>query len=140
MQRAVLGLIALVILASSTSAQELSQIPPRIQKHMQSMVGSWTFQGRQGARKFSGAEKIRLVNNKTALLQEGYFDLTDGHKEHYVILSGWDGSKKSMLVRGFTTDGVTWDGEWKKFEGRQVGRHCIWRSGEIRRQEGYNAL
>ena len=117
MQRAVLRIIVLLLLSSSTSAQEMSQAPPHVQEHMESMVGSWKFNGRQGARKFSGAEKIRLVNNKTALLQEGYFDLTDGGKEHYVILSGWDGSKNSMLVRGFTTDGITWDGEWKTLKG-----------------------
>ncbi len=113
MQRAVLGIIALGLFNSSTSAQEVSQIPAHVRKHMESMVGSWRFQGRQGTRTFSGAEKIRLINNKTALLQEGFFELTGGNKEHYVILSGWDGNKKSMLVRGFTTDGITWDGEWK---------------------------
>jgi hypothetical protein len=47
------------------------------------------------------------------LLQEGYFDLKDGTKEHYVILSGWDGSSNSVPVRGFTTDGISWTGEWK---------------------------
>lgn len=83
---------------------------------MESMVGSWTFKGTQGARTFSGAETIQLVNNKTTLLQQGYFDLTDGTKEHYVILSGWDGSKNTVLVRGFTTDGFTWAGEWKQLK------------------------
>lgn len=117
MQRAIPGIIVVLILSSSTPAQQMSQVPPQVQKHMESMVGSWTFNGRQGARKFSGAERIRLVNNKTALLQEGYFDLTDGKKEHYVILSGWDGTKNSVLVRGFTTDGITWDGEWKTLKG-----------------------
>jgi hypothetical protein len=81
---------------------------------MESMVGSWTFKGTDGDRKFSGAETIRLTNNKTAILQEGYFDLVEGKKEHYVILSGWDGSKETVHVRGFTSDGYSWTGEWKK--------------------------
>ena len=116
MQRVVLGILVLVLLNSPASAQELSKVPQDVQKHMESMVGSWTFKGTQGARRFSGAETIRLVNNKTALLQQGYFDLADGKKEHYVILSGWDGSKNTVLIRGFTTDGVTWAGEWKKLK------------------------
>ena len=81
---------------------------------MERMVGSWTFQGHQGNRKFSGEETIRLTNNNTALIQEGFFELKNGKKEHYVILSGWDGSKKSVVVRGFTSDGLSWPGEWKK--------------------------
>jgi hypothetical protein len=116
MQRVPLVILALLMLLSPASAQELAKIPLQVQKHMESMVGSWTFKGTQGDRKFSGAETIRLTNNKTALLQEGFFDLTDGTKEHYIILSGWDGSKKTVLVRGFTTDGVTWAGEWKNLK------------------------
>ena len=50
------------------------------------------------------------------MIQEGYFDLKDGKKEHYVILSGWDGNRKTVLVRGFTSDGVTWVGEWRKLK------------------------
>lgn len=53
------------------------------------------------------------MNSDTALLQEGYFDLDDGAKEHYVILSGWDGEKRTMLVRGFASLGTTFVGEWK---------------------------
>lgn len=108
--------LTLFMFLTPASAQELATIPSEVQKHMKNMVGSWTFKGTQGDRTFSGAEKIRLTNNKTALLQEGYFDLTDGNKEHYTILSGWDGAKKTVLVRGFTTDGVTWTGEWKKLK------------------------
>ena len=119
MRRAVFGILLHLLLNSPTSAQELSKVPQHVQKHMESMVGSWTFKGTQGARKFSGAETIRLVNNNTALLQEGYFDLNDEMKEHYVILSGWDGSKNTVVVRGFTTDGITWAGEWKKLKDGQ---------------------
>lgn len=81
---------------------------------MASMVGSWKFTGTEGDRKFSGEETIRLTNNKTAMLQEGYFDLGGGKKEHYVILSGWDGDRKTVLVRGFTSEGYSWTGEWRK--------------------------
>jgi hypothetical protein len=40
MQRAVLRIIVLLLLSSSTSAQEMSQAPPHVQEHMESMVGS----------------------------------------------------------------------------------------------------
>ena len=114
--------LALVILSIPASAQDMSKIPTEIKQHMESMVGSWTFIGTQGKRTFSGEETIRLTNNNTALLQEGYFNLTDGTKEHYVILSGWDGSKKTVLVRGYTTEGLTWSGEWKRLKaGRWEG-------------------
>lgn len=114
MQRVLLFILALFFFVSPASSQELTKIPSQVRKHMESMVGAWTFKGTQGKRQFSGAETIRLTNNNTALLQEGYFDLTDGEKEHYVIISGWDGSRNTVLVRGFTTDGVSWAGEWKK--------------------------
>lgn len=103
---------------SSLVAEEESPIPINIKKHMQSMIGVWTFQGKDGERKFSGKETIKVVNNATALLQEGYFDLGKGKKEHYVILSGWDGDKKTVIVRGFTSEGFTFSGEWKKLEYR----------------------
>jgi len=87
------------------------------------MVGTWVFTGSEGDRQFSGKESIRVVNNGTALLQEGHFDLNDGKKEHYVILSGWDGEKKTMIVRGFTSLGVTFTGEWKTVKkGAFVGK------------------
>lgn len=121
MQRVSLVITAFVSIVSPAFAQEA--IPSRVQKHMASMVGRWTFKGTEGDRKFSGAEAIRLTSNKTALIQEGYFDLKDGKKEHYVILSGWDGNRKTVLVRGFTSDGVTWAGEWKKLSnGKWQGR------------------
>lgn len=105
--------VSLTFLSSCAADDDLATIPQHVQSHMQSMVGSWTFKGHQGDRKFAGEETIRLVNNDTALLQEGYFDLTNGEKEHYIILSGWDGDQNTVLVRGFTTDGITWAGEWK---------------------------
>ncbi len=77
------------------------------------MAGSWVFSGQEGDRHFSGREKIKVVNNDTALLQEGFFDLDDGKKEHYVILSGWDAERKSLVVRGFTSEGYAFNGEWK---------------------------
>lgn len=102
-----------LICMSSTLAQEATPIPAAVKNHMQSMVGSWTFSGTEGDRKFSGAEVIRLTNGGTALLQEGHFDLGGAGKEHYVILSGWDGDKKLVSVRGFTSNGYTWVGQWK---------------------------
>jgi hypothetical protein len=88
-------------------------IPDAFKKQMTRMVGAWVFSGNEGDWRFSGKESVRIVNDGTALLQEGYFDLDDGKKEHYVILSGWDGEKKTMLVRGFTSLGNTFVGEWK---------------------------
>lgn len=116
MQRLLFVLVTPCFVLGSVLAQEETPIPKTFQKQMDKMVGAWTFQGSEGSRKFSGAETIRLTNNKTALLQEGYFDLGGGKKEHYVILSGWDSSKKTMLVRGFTSDGYTWTGEWKELD------------------------
>ena len=113
----ILFLAFVAITVSPLSADEVAKIPANVQKHMKGMVGSWTFKGTEGDRKFFGKETIRLTNNQTALLQEGYFDLGNGEKEHYVILSGWDGDKKTMVVRGFTTDGYTWSGEWKTLNG-----------------------
>lgn len=105
--------VAFASVSSATSVQA-TEIPDNVKDHMERMVGSWTFKGTEGTRKFSGEEKIRLTNNHTALIQEGFFNLGDGKKEHYVILSGWDGDKKTVLVRGFTSEGYTWKGEWKK--------------------------
>lgn len=113
MLRAPCCLVALFLVAAPCDAQEMAPLPAPFKKQMESMEGSWTFEGTQGARTFSGEETIRLVNNGAALLQEGFFDLGDGNKEHYVILSGWDGTERSLLVRGFTSDGVTWTGVWK---------------------------
>ena len=124
MLRVSLTITALFLFVSSLSAQEPASIPASVQKHMASMVGSWTFKGKAGDGKFSGEETIRLSSNKTALIQEGYFAAKrpGGKKEHYVILSGWDGGKKTVLVRGFTSDGITWTGEWKKVKnGKWVG-------------------
>ncbi|MEO1618297.1 MAG: hypothetical protein AAFV88_20770 [Planctomycetota bacterium] len=122
MRQIALMIATTALFLSPTAAQDPTKIPPQIQKHMESMVGSWTFEGRQGDRKFFGQETVRLTNNKTALLQEGYFDLGGGEKEHYVILSGWDGSAKTVFVRGFTTDGISWTGEWKKLkDGKWLG-------------------
>ncbi len=110
------AILLLLFTLPTASAQEVTKIPPAFQKHMEKMVGSWTFKGTEGDREFSGAETIRLTNAKTVLIQEGYFDLEGGAKERYVIVSGWDGSQETMLVRGFTSDGYTWSGEWKKLK------------------------
>ncbi|GAB5406814.1 MAG: hypothetical protein Aurels2KO_50450 [Aureliella sp.] len=91
-------------------------IPDAFKNQMKRMVGSWVFTGNGGDRKLTGKETIRIVNNGTAIVQEGYFDLDDSKKEHYVILSGWDGEKKTILVRGFTSLGTTFDGAWSKVE------------------------
>ena len=95
-------------------AQVNDAIPVEFKQQFKRMVGSWVFSGNEGDRRFSGKEKIRLVNNGTSILQEGYFVAENGTKEHYVILSGWDGDKKTVIVRGFTSAGVTFTGEWKK--------------------------
>jgi len=106
-----------LLFVSCVAAQEPRTIPSQVQKHMASMVGSWTFKGKVGGSKFSGEETIRLASNKTALIQEGYFDAKPGgKKEHYVILTGWDGAKKTVFVRGVTSQGVSWIGEWKKLK------------------------
>lgn len=114
MPRPSLVISILLVCLSCVNGQDPTPIPEDIKQHMASMVGAWSFQGSQGDREFSGVETIRLVNNKTALIQEGYFDLGAGKKEHYVILSGWDGTKKTVVVRGFTSIGVSWTGEWKQ--------------------------
>ncbi|MEM9351785.1 MAG: hypothetical protein AAGA92_02125 [Planctomycetota bacterium] len=124
MARVVGSMVLLLWLSAlpAACAQELAKIPPAFQKHLEKMVGSWTFEGHEGARKFSGEETVRLINHKTVLVQEGFFDLGGGAKERYFIVSGWDGVKKTMLVRGFTSDGYTWSGEWKKLQdGRWEG-------------------
>ncbi|MEL6105412.1 MAG: hypothetical protein AAFU85_05225 [Planctomycetota bacterium] len=108
-----LSILASALFCMSPALAQKDSIPTEVKSHLQSMVGSWTFSGTEGERKFSGAEVIRLTNNGTALLQEGYFDLGGGGKEHYVILSGWDGEKETVRVRGFTSEGYTWVGEWK---------------------------
>ena len=108
-----LCLMLAVLALNSPDVVSADTIPEPFAQQMKRMVGSWVFAGKEGDRQFSGQEKIRLVNNKTALLQEGFFDLGGGKKEHYVILSGWDGEKKTMRVRGFTSEGATWVGEWK---------------------------
>lgn len=108
---------AALLLTQTCTAQDSNPIPLEVRDHMGSMVGDWTFRGHQGERTFSGQEEVRLVNDGTALLQEGFFDLGGGAKEHYVILSGWDGTLRTVLVVGFTTDGVAWEGEWKSLDG-----------------------
>ncbi|MEM7473807.1 MAG: hypothetical protein AAF483_02370 [Planctomycetota bacterium] len=114
MHRICLSAFIMVMVIQPGFSQEPTSIPKDVVAHMKSMVGAWTFEGVEGERKFSGEEKVRLTNNKTALLQQGFFNGEDGKKEHYVILSGWDGDKKTVLVRGFTSSGVTFAGEWKK--------------------------
>ena len=110
--------IALLLLPSTTAfAEEPAPIPLDVQQHMRAMVGAWTFSGRQGERTFSGEEAISLTESGDTLVQKGFFDLGGGKKEHYAIFSGWDGSKKTVLVHGFTTDGVVWEGEWKSVDG-----------------------
>lgn len=116
MIRLSLVLIIFALVCPNAVADESTSIPAPFVKQLKRMVGSWVFTGHEGDRRFSGEEKIRLVNNNTALLQEGFFNVGGGEKEHYVILSGWDGEKKKMFVRGFTSDGVTWVGEWKKIK------------------------
>lgn len=117
MQRSALVLSAFASMSSAVfspaAADEPTKIPADVKKHMKSMVGSWTFEGHQGDRTFKGEETVRVVSGGTALLQRGFFQLTDGGKEHYVILSGWDGDEKTVHVRGFTSHGISWSGEWK---------------------------
>jgi hypothetical protein len=60
-----------------------------------------------------------LTNNKDALLQDGFFDLGGGKKEHDVVLSGWDGSRETVLVHGCTSGGYSWTGEWMKLNNRK---------------------
>lgn len=102
------------------NANDGNSLPDAFRVQMQKMEGSWAFTGKDGDRQFSGKETIRIVNGGTALLQEGYFDLDDGEKEHYVILSGWDGDKQKLLVRGFTSSGVTFQGEWGSVKGNAL--------------------
>lgn len=91
----------------------VAEPPVELRQHMAKMVGQWSFEGVDGDRKFQGKESIRVTSNGTALLQEGHFELPGGGKEHYVILSGWDAASKSVKVRGFTSEGYSWTGEWK---------------------------
>lgn len=93
------------------------RIPEDFSLQMKRMVGSWVFSGNEGDRKFTGHESIRIINNGSALLQEGYFDLGGGEKQHYVILSGWDAEKKALVVNGFTSDGYAFNGKWKSVSG-----------------------
>ncbi|MEN0110784.1 MAG: hypothetical protein AAF805_08675 [Planctomycetota bacterium] len=108
---------AALLLTRACAAEDSIPIPVEVRDHMGSMVGDWTFRGHEGERTFSGEEKVRLVNNGTALVQEGFFDLGDGAKEHYVILSGWDGTLRTVLVVGFSTEGHAWEGEWTSLDG-----------------------
>lgn len=117
MKRQLLILIT-ILFSLSSSAEDSLSIPINVKKHMQSMVGTWSFKGKNEGGKFSGMETIRVVNLGTALLQEGYFYHGEGKKEHYVILSGWDEAKKSVQVQGFTSDGISFKGEWNKLEYR----------------------
>lgn len=112
MQRVPLVIAFLCCFHSLASAQKELTIPVGVQKHMEKMVGFWTFEGSTGDKKFTGQETIRLTNEKTAMIQEGVIQWPD-KKEHYTILTGWDGSKKTTLVRAFTSEGVSWAGEWK---------------------------
>ena len=111
----------LLLIASSLPAESspalAAELPASVRQHMAKMVGQWSFEGVDGDRRFRGKEAIRLTSNGTALLQEGYFELPGGGKEHYVILSGWDASGKTVRVRGFTSDGYSWTGEWKTLNG-----------------------
>lgn len=114
MARKVLLLVVFCLASNNTFADDV--IPDVFKNQMKRMVGSWVFTGEDGDRKLNGRESIRVVNDGTAIIQEGYFDLDDGKKEHYVILSGWDGEKKTIMVRGFTSLGTTFAGEWNKVE------------------------
>ena len=114
MRKIALALAAFLIFLSPASAQEKGAIPQNMKDQMKRMVGSWKFTGKDGERLFAGAEKIRLTNGGTAIVQEGYFNLGGEKKEHYVILSGWDGRQKTIHVRAFTSQGYTWTGQWKK--------------------------
>lgn len=109
-------LVLLVFSLSSHNVFAEDAIPDTFRNQMKRMVGSWVFTGKDGDRELTGKESIRMVNNGTAILQEGYFDLDGGKKEHYVILSGWDGEKKTILVRGFTSLGTSFAGVWSKVE------------------------
>lgn len=102
MNKTLLTVASLLIVHAPIVAQETTSIPGDVKGHMKSMVGSWTFQGKDGDRKFSGQETIRLASNGTALLQEGYYDLGGGKKEHYVILSGWNGDSKLLGFRNLS--------------------------------------
>lgn len=116
MHRAFFAIAALLLSISPAVAQETTPVPDEVKKHMRSMVGAWTFSGSQGDRTFSGEEEITLTSNETALLQVGFFQLDGGKKEYYSIFSGWDGQQETVLVRGFTTMGATWTGEWKTLD------------------------
>lgn len=122
MLRTLLTLPLLLAIAPTVRAQDDAPIPSEVKKLMRSMVGEWTFKGSEGDRPFAGEERIRVIHQGTALLQRGFFDLGDGKKEDYTILSGWDGEKKLMVVCGVTSEGVTWTGEWKQVrDGTWVG-------------------
>lgn len=112
MNRIAIGVLSIACSLSLASADDLAPLPLKFKVHMETMVGSWNFTGHEGDRTFEGEETITLANGGTALLQQGFFQLDDGNREHYVILSGWDGERKTMLVRGFTNEGYTWTGTW----------------------------
>lgn len=117
MLRSLLALSIIFLTYHPAAAEENATVPKEFVLKMKSMVGSWVFNGKEGDRKFSGREKIQLVNNETALLQMGYFDLGEGEKEHYTILSGWDPDKKSLVVNGYTSESYAFSGEWKSVNG-----------------------
>lgn len=108
-----IAVLSLLAFSHSCVAADSAHPPAAIAKQLERMVGSWAFAGSEGDRHFSGREKIRLTNDGNALLQEGYFELEDGKKEHYVILSGWDSDRGALIVHGFTSTGQTFEGDWK---------------------------
>ncbi|MEM6472291.1 MAG: hypothetical protein AAF802_22205 [Planctomycetota bacterium] len=112
-------MLASVFLACCVVSAESPAIPTEVKAQMLRMIGDWTFEGKDGDRGFSGEETVRMINAGTALLQQGFFDLGEGEKERYTILSCWDEEKKLMRVLGGTSEGITWDGDWKTVEGEK---------------------
>ena len=55
-------------------------------------------------------------------------EIMDGKTTHYVITTGWDGNKKKLLYRGFSSSGDSFSGHWDKFsDGKWTGHASgIW--------------
>ncbi len=114
---------------------EPAPIPTEILSHMEGMVGEWDVTGSQGEDSFSGGERIWLTGGNTVMIQEGYYEFRDGVMENYVIVSGWDGAASVIRVRGFTSEGYMWDGQWNslmngKWLGTASGDEAVFDVGE----------
>lgn len=121
MHRLSLGFVLVLLAQSITTAAEPESIPARIQKHLESMAGAWKYEVTWGDKRYSGEQVTKLTREKTAMIVEGY-ELMDGKKTQYVLLSGWDGHAKQMVYRGFSSDGNTWAGSWNNLsDGKWTG-------------------